>query len=114
MFTATVERTITAAHHNGPEGHKCNTNHGHDWRAIVTVEYGDEDLNANGWGPDFGAIKAVLDRYDHQDLNELLPFPPSAENFAKHLYREIWTATSFTPSRVELYEGHDNRVAYTE
>lgn len=115
MFTARIERLIAAAHHNGPPGHKCRTNHGHDWRVVVEISYGDEvvDGSPSGWGPDFGVVKAVIDAYDHQDLNERFGGQPaSAENFARRLYREVAEGTGCEPDFVEVNEGNANRVTY--
>lgn len=112
-WTARVTEPFSAAHHNGPEGHRCRTNHGHDWLAIIEIQYG--QLDELGWGPDFGALKKLVKSLDHQDLNELLDFPPSAENIAKWLYDET---TAFVSSKlayvrfVEIHEGDGNVVVY--
>lgn len=113
-WTSRVERVISAAHHNGPEGNKCHNNHGHDWRVIVQFSYG--EVNEYGWGPDFGAIKLIIDFFDHGvggDLNEkLAPNPPSAENFAKELYERLANFFGFPPDFVRVHEGHGNSVTY--
>jgi 6-pyruvoyltetrahydropterin/6-carboxytetrahydropterin synthase len=60
----------------------------------VTIE--GRELNSIGLLVDFVELKkvvhAVLDRMDHQWLNDLPPFDainPSAENMAKHIYDEV-------------------------
>jgi len=112
MFTAHVRRTIGAAHHNGPPGHKCLTNHGHSWVIDVEISYPEERLSEYGWGPDFGVIKSILDSYDHQDLNEMMA-KPSAEFFSKTLFHLIAERTSFTPDWVKVAEGPEgNEVTY--
>lgn len=61
---------------------KCSRLHGHNW--IVTVYCRAEKLNADGMVADFGHIKEQIHgRLDHQNLNEVLPFNPTAENLAR-------------------------------
>lgn len=111
MFTSRVERQFEAAHHNGPEYSRCHINHGHSWKVVVEFEY--EKLDKYGWGPDFAAIKQVIDRFDHQDLNALMP-APSAENVAVFLFNhftEIFLDAQVTFVQVE--EGGGNTVRYT-
>lgn len=113
MFTSRVERTISAAHRNGPEGGKCARNHGHDWKITVEFSYEDDQVDQYGWGPDFGLVKLVLDGYDHQDLNDKMKDQAaSAENFAKVLYAELHKTTGFAPDFVQVYEGNGNSVTY--
>jgi 6-pyruvoyltetrahydropterin/6-carboxytetrahydropterin synthase len=119
VWTARVEEEFSAAHHNGPDGHKCNRNHGHDWLAVVEVTYRRIDEHT-GWGPDFGAIKALIKPLDHNDLNEYFDFPPSAENLARWLYEEVKKLLG--PSAryrgvvdfIEIHEGGGNVVTYRE
>jgi 6-pyruvoyl-tetrahydropterin synthase len=114
VFQARVERTISAAHHNGPKDSKCHLNHGHDWGVKVQFKYFYPELNQYGWGPDFGLVKKVLDRYDHQDLNLMMVgIPPSAENFAVELYDTLYKETAWQPEWVEVDEGNGNSVRYT-
>jgi 6-pyruvoyltetrahydropterin/6-carboxytetrahydropterin synthase len=120
-----VEEDFSSAHANGPEGHKCNEMHGHDWLAVVEIPY--HKVDENGWGPDFGKIKSFIKPLDHRNLNELfdgthelpngvrLPeMPPSAENIAQWLYRQVWGTTGYQPDFVSVYEGGANQVTYRE
>jgi 6-pyruvoyltetrahydropterin/6-carboxytetrahydropterin synthase len=68
--------------------------HGHNYRCRVTVE--GPELDDIGLLVDFIELKrtvhSVIDRLDHQWLNELPPFDkltPSAENIAKHICDEV-------------------------
>lgn len=118
MFTSRVERTISAAHHNGPPGNRCENNHGHDWHIVIELRYEEADLNEYGWGPDFGSIKKLIDEYDHGvngDLNLMLaPLPPSAENLAKALWERCRIRFALLPLSVTVHEGKGNSVTYTE
>lgn len=67
---------------------KCTRLHGHN--AIVTLYCRAETLDANGMVADFTHIKRkIADRLDHQNLNELFPFNPTAENLAHWICEEI-------------------------
>jgi 6-pyruvoyl-tetrahydropterin synthase len=114
MFTTRVTRQIEAAHHNGPEWSKCHVTHGHSWRIVVSFEVPDAQVTANewGWGIDFSVIKEVIDRYDHQDLNEFL-HPPSAENLARTLFNDLRERTGIKPEFVRVEEGAGNEVEYS-
>ena len=62
----------------------CTNLHGHNW--IITVECKSKTLNADGMVVDFKAIKeAVSNKFDHQYLNEVVPFNPTAENIARYI-----------------------------
>lgn len=80
-------------------GSKCSNLHGHNW--LVTVYCKAEVLDENGMVVDFAKIKeAVSDRFDHKNLNEVLPkgykpgegivdTNPTAENLANIICRSV-------------------------
>ena len=69
---------------------KCTRTHGHNW--VLTVFCRAEHLNADGMVCDFTHIKELLQgRLDHADLNEVLPFNPTAENIARWVVDSIGT-----------------------
>lgn len=115
MWTLHVEEDFSSAHANGPEGHKCNNMHGHDWLAVVEVTY--SKLDEFGWGPDFGLIKNLIKPLDHMNLNEYfepIDIAPSAEEIARWLYHQVWGATGLQPDFIEITEGGMNSVRYVE
>jgi len=94
MFEVTIEETFAAGHALRNYHGRCENVHGHNYRCHVTIE--GRELNSIGLLVDFVELKkvvhAVLDRMDHQWLNDLPPFDainPSAENMAKHIYDEV-------------------------
>ena len=67
---------------------KCKSLHGHNW--VIEVVCKSCSLNNNGMVFDFTHIKrAIHDRLDHGNLNEILPCNPTAENIAKWIADEI-------------------------
>ena len=94
MFEVTIEETFAAGHALRNYRGKCENVHGHNYRCQVTLA--GADLDSIGLLVDFVELKkvvhAVLDRMDHQWLNDFPPFDvlnPSAENMAKYIYDQI-------------------------
>ncbi|HTX39515.1 MAG TPA: 6-carboxytetrahydropterin synthase QueD [Bryobacteraceae bacterium] len=94
MFEVTIEETFAAGHALRNYRGKCENVHGHNYRCQVTLA--GAELDSIGLLVDFVELKkvvhSVLDRMDHQWLNDFPPFDklnPSAENMAKYIYDEV-------------------------
>ena len=94
MFEVTIEETFAAGHALRNYRGKCENVHGHNYRCQVSIQ--GAKLDEIGLLVDFVELKrvvhGVLDRMDHQWLNEFPPFNvinPSAENMAKFIYDEV-------------------------
>jgi 6-pyruvoyltetrahydropterin/6-carboxytetrahydropterin synthase len=94
VFEVTVEASFSAAHSLRGYAGKCANNHGHNFRARVTVA-GDE-LDPIGMLIDFGLLKRwlreICERFDHVSLNDVAPFDainPTTENLARTIAGEI-------------------------
>lgn len=85
---------------------KCSNLHGHNW--IITVHCRANELNADGMVEDFTNIKTLIStRLDHANLNEVLPFNPTAENIARWICGQIPTCW-----RVDVQESEGNVATY--
>ena len=83
MFTIRKTFEISGAHHLLLSyTSKCERTHGHNW--IITIECKSETLDKNGMVLDFTRIKdEIHGTLDHQNLNDIFKFNPTAENIAK-------------------------------
>ena len=89
MFTVSKKLEISAAHRlNLSYDSPCSYWHGHNW--IITVYCRSQKLNENGMVCDFKHIKEKIHgKLDHKQINNVLPFNPTAENIAKWVVEQI-------------------------
>ena len=93
MFELTVERDFSSGHFLRNYHGRCENPHGHNYKVRITLA--GSELDQAGLLLDFKLLKQVMrpviDRIDHQMLNDLEPFTtvnPSAENIARFFYEE--------------------------
>ena len=94
MFVVSVQAHYDSAHYLRHYRGKCERLHGH--RYVVELALVSEQLDEAGIAFDFVVVKrelrALADRLDHENLNELEPFTemePSAENQARYFFDEL-------------------------
>lgn len=109
MYYVSKKMEIAACHHLSLSYEsKCKNLHGHNWH--ITVHCKAKTLNKDGMVVDFKHIKEKIHGYlDHGNLNELLPFNPTAENISKWIVDQIpecWKA--------EVQESDGNVAVYVE
>ena len=85
---------------------KCENLHGHNWN--ITIYCRSQRLNADGMVVDFSHVKeCIKSKLDHQNLNDILPFNPTAENIARWVCEQIPTCF-----KVEVQESENNIAIY--
>ena len=93
MHEVTVEADFSSGHYLRNYHGRCENPHGHNYK--VRVRLAGAELDQTGLLLDFKMLKQVMrpviDRIDHQMLNELEPFTtlnPSAENLAHYFWEQ--------------------------
>ncbi len=122
MYEVFIESEISSAHRLDGYPGPCSRVHGHNWRIRAAVSC--EELDERGFAVDFGELKAHLEeicaRLDHRDLNQvegLGGMAPTAENLARHIYRELSRrigGTRVRVARVEVRETPESGAVYRE
>ena len=107
MYTIIKQMEISASHQLSLSySSKCERLHGHNW--IITVYCQSKELNADGMVFDFSHVKqAIKKKLDHQNLNEVLPFNPTAENIAHWVCEQLPNCF-----KVEVQESAGNMAIY--
>ena len=125
MYEVTVERGFSSGHYLRNYKGKCENPHGHNYKVRITLR--GRELDHAGLLLDFKDLKQVMrpviDRIDHQMLNDLEPFTeinPSAENLARYFFDETNKQLSeMTGGRVSvkdctIYETDTTTATYYE
>lgn len=107
MYTVIKRMEISASHSlNLSYPSKCENLHGHNW--IITVFCRSAQLNDDGMVVDFTGVKdQIKGKLDHKNLNEVLPFNPTAENIARWICEQIPHCV-----KVEVCESEGNMAVY--
>ena len=122
MYRLKVEERFEAAHNLRGYNGKCARLHGHNW--AIEAEIIGSELNSLGILIDFKDVKrelkAILDKLDHEYLNEKPPFDainPTAENLAKYIFEELEKNEIFTDnaklSAITVWESPKDSVKYS-
>lgn len=102
-FEVSASHSLTLSYES-----KCSRLHGHNWKIKVCCKA--EQLNADGMVVDFTLVKQkVMSVLDHANLNEVLPFNPTAENIAHWIVSQVPHCY-----RVEVQESEGNVAIYEE
>ena len=125
MYQVTVEDSFAAGHFLRNYRGKCENPHGHNYKVRITLQ--GEELDKAGLLLDFKELKQVMkpviDRLDHQMINEVEPFTtinPSAENLAKYFFDETNRSLARTTDGrvsvkdVTIYETDTTTATYWE
>lgn len=95
-----------------PEGHKCRNMHGHSYRFRVEIE---GPIDARGFVVDYAEISAavqpIVDKLDHQNLNDLFAQATTAENLAIWIHGQVANRLGRC-ARIVFFETASTRVVY--
>lgn len=107
MYTVTKRLEVSAAHQLTLDYEsKCQRLHGHNWIIYVTCQA--ETLDVNGMVMDFKKIKDLIqEKMDHQNLNDVFPINPTAENIAKWICDHVPYCV-----KVQVQESEGNVAVY--
>ena len=115
MYNISKEFHFSASHQlTGLEDcHPCSRLHGHNYIVRVTLQ---GELNDVGFVVDYRElepIKTWIDSVlDHQHLNNVFKFNPTAENMARFIYDKF--KPSFPISSVSISETQKTWATYSE
>jgi 6-pyruvoyltetrahydropterin/6-carboxytetrahydropterin synthase len=84
----------------------CRNPHGHNW--VITIYCKSKTLNQNGMVFDFKEINTrIKQKLDHQNLNDVFPFNPTAENIAKWVVDNVPNCY-----KADVQESEGNTASY--
>jgi len=120
IYKVSKRMEIAGAHRLSlPYDSKCSNLHGHNW--IVTVHCKAEHLTKYGMVVDFKKIKNLIHgKFDHQYINDIVDFNPTAENMARYFHDVINDYLALDSSfdgkcyKVEVQESEGNIAIYEE
>lgn len=109
MYYISKRIEVAFAHHlTLPYESKCTRLHGHN--GIATIYCCSETLNEAGMVADFTQVKQLVsDRLDHQCLNDIFDFNPTAENLARWIAEQVPNCY-----KVTFQESEGNIAAYVK
>ena len=120
MYEVTIETHFSSAHRLRQYNGECERLHGHNWEVKVSIA--SDRLNDLGMVMDFrdlkSATKILMDKFDHQYLNEVPPFTeinPTTENIAKYIFDELSASVntdSIKVSKVTVWESPTCYASY--
>ncbi len=115
MYKISKEFNFSASHRltKVEPGHPCSKSHGHNYKVLVELQAG--ELNQQEFVVDYrklAPVKRFIDEFfDHQDLNEVFPLEPTAENIARYLF-SVFKQDFPSLSAVEVSETDKTRARY--
>ena len=116
-FQISTTRSFSAAHQLRLYDGSLEPVHGHNWRAMITVQ--SSKLDSIGVVMDFHElerlVEAVIGPMHNRHLNELPAFGrlnPSAENVALYIGQSLRLPDGIALHRVEVWETDGNSAIY--
>jgi len=105
-----VKEKFSSAHYLEHYKGKCENMHGHTFEIEVCFKV--DKIDKSGISIDFTVLKSFLKSLlpDHQVLNEIYDFSPSAENLSEHLFYLI--KKKYPVSKVTIWESENAAASY--
>ena len=105
-----LKESFSSAHFLEHYKGKCEKMHGHTFRVEVHFEV--DKLDKSGIAIDFTILKSYLKKIlpDHQVLNEVYDFSPSAENLSEHFFNTI--SKDYPVSKVIVWESEKAAASF--
>jgi len=114
-FVATRKFSFEAGHFLKNYSGLCQNQHGHNYE--IEVRVGADELDEKGMVLDFSELKKivsdVIDSIDHQNLNDIFKFNPTAENIAWYIYYSLRYNIEGLLS-ITVYETPNCCITYTQ
>ena len=113
MYNLSYKTHFDAAHKLEDYQGKCANIHGHRWDILFEIS---TPILNNGMVVDFTELKGLVDKLDHQCLNDILDFNPTAELIAQYLHDKV-KSCFFSSERsadisVTVWESPNSSIAY--
>ncbi len=105
-----VKEKFSAAHFLRDYPGNCERMHGHTF--MIEVHLSTSEVDVSGVSIDFKDIREYLRSIlpDHQVLNEIFPFSPSAENLARHYFELL--REKYQVLKVVIWESEQAAASY--
>lgn len=115
-YTLRVRDRFEAAHHLTAYRGAPEPVHGHSWTVEAVLEA--DELDAEGMAFDFvevkGALRRLVERFDHGDVNAVPPFDresPTTEHLARWFHERLAEGLAGVVE-VTVWEGPDCSATY--
>lgn len=115
LWTVSKEFSFEAAHSlpHLPVDHKCRNLHGHSYRVVLICEGNLQP--GHSWVIDYAdittAAEPLFKKLDHQNLNNILTVPTTAENLAQWIHDRLRIPLPLLTA-VEVKETDKTSVVY--
>jgi len=117
MFKLHTEFVMDSSHQLKGYSGNCSRIHGHSWFVEVWIKGDPKYRDEVGILFDFGRVKHLKDKFDHQLLSEIPPFDTmnsTAENLTKYFYEELKTERPELYFKVRVYETKVGKETWCE
>lgn len=112
-----TEVVIDSSHQlRGYEGN-CSRVHGHTWFIEIWIKGEPQYKDEVGILFDFGNVKKLKDKFDHQFLNDISPFDKinsTAENLTEYFYNDLKQMRPELLFKVRVYETKIGKETWCE